>query len=247
MGLFEEISPDVALLQEVGRIPITVATEYQTAMRKAAGNRFNTAILARGTIGPAVFLTSAWEWVNREIENFRGVLVAHNVTVGGRQIRVMSVYSPAWPVERTRLREVDVTPVKLTSNPDVWVTELRSASLRDCSDSTEPPWIVGGDLNASETFDMRPSGPRGNPEILDRIEALDFTECLGRAQGALVPTFRNPRNGQIVHQINHLFVSNSIAASMVSCSAGDQVRVFGSSLSDHLPIVADFNDGHRAV
>ncbi len=58
-ALFDEISPDIALLQEVGGIPITVAAEYQSAMREAAGNRFNTAILVRGTIGAPVPLTSA--------------------------------------------------------------------------------------------------------------------------------------------------------------------------------------------
>lgn len=250
-ALFDEIAPDIALLQEVEGIPITVAAEYKAAMREAAKNRFNTTILAKGTIGSPLSLTSAWDWVNRELENFRGNLVAHSVTVDGRQFRVMSVYSPAWPVDRERLREVDVTPVKLKNNPDVWVTELMWAALRDCSDSTEPAWIVGGDLNASETFDMRPSGSRGNREILDRMEALGFTECLRRAQGELIPTFRHS-SGQIVHQMDHLFVSNSIAANMVSCSAGDRARVFGlgtvgHSLSDHLPIVADFNDGHRAV
>lgn len=245
-ALFDEISPDIALLQEVGGIPIAVAAKYQSAMREAAGNRFNTAILVRGAIGAPVPLTSAWEWVNRELAHFKGNLLAHNVTVRERQFRLMSVYSPAWPVDRERLREVDVEPVKLKLNPDVWVTELMWAALRDCSGSSEPAWIVGGDLNASETFDARPSGPRGNREILDRMDALGFTECLRRAQGRLVPTFRNPSNGQIVHQMDHMFVSNSVAADLVSCSAGDHSRVFNGSLSDHLPIVADFRDpSHR--
>lgn len=44
-ALFDEIDPDLALLQEVVALPITVAIEYQCAMRQAAANRFNTAIL----------------------------------------------------------------------------------------------------------------------------------------------------------------------------------------------------------
>jgi hypothetical protein len=161
--LFAEISPDLALLQDVGGIPITVAAEYQSVMRQASGNRFNTAILARGSVGPPVQLSSRWDWVNRELDLFQGNLVAHSVSVLGRDYQVLSVYSPAWPVAPERLVGVDVEPVKLKLNPKVWVTELLWSALqkRDTSDSAA--WIVGGDLNASETFDQRPLG-RGEIE-----------------------------------------------------------------------------------
>jgi endonuclease/exonuclease/phosphatase family metal-dependent hydrolase len=56
----------------------------------------------------------------------------------------------------------------------------------------------------------------------------------------LVPTFRNPSNGQIVHQLDHLFVSAKLATHLTSCKTGERDRVFGESLSDHLPIIADF-------
>jgi exonuclease III len=248
-----ELSPDLALLQEVIAVPRNIGKKYDIAMHRAAwrkpgeSQRFSTAILVRGTIGAAIPLTAEWEWVNRELEHFKGNLLAHHVTVGAQPFRVMSVYSPAWPIDPERLREVDVEPVKLKLNPDVWVTELLWAALRGCSGSAEPSWIVGGDLNASETFDQRPSGPRGNREILDRMEALGFFECLRQAQGKLVPTFRNPSNGQIIHQMDHLFASKSMANQLISCDAGDKARVFGSSLSDHLPIVANFRVGHDAV
>jgi len=87
------------------------------------------------------------------------------------------------------------------------------------------------------------SGPRGNREILDRMEALGFVECLRSAQGRLVPTFRNPRDGRVIHQMDHLFVCRSLAAQLVSCDARHHAVVFERSLSDHLPIVADFSAG----
>jgi endonuclease/exonuclease/phosphatase family metal-dependent hydrolase len=71
---------------------------------------------------------------------------------------------------------------------------------------------------------------------------LGLRECLRHCNGALVPTFRNPRDGRIVHQIDHLFVSESLAARLVSCITADHARVFDASLSDHLPILADFSD-----
>jgi len=51
----------------------------------------------------------------------------------------------------------------------------------------------------------------------------------------------------MVHQMDHLFASSGMAADLVSCSAGDHAKVFGGSLSNHLPIVADFRDGQPAV
>lgn len=240
---FDEISPDVALLQEVTSIPIFVASEYQAVMRQASGNRFQTAILVRGTIGKVIQLSSSWDWVNRELELFEGNLLAHSVTVRGRDYHALSVYSPAWPVDPARLRGIDVAPVKLKLNPKVWVTELLWAALRNRDTSDGATWIVGGDLNASETFDqLWPGGPRGNREILDRMADLGFVECLRQAQGALVPTFRNPRNGQIVHQMDHLFVSRSLSERPFTCRVGDSARVFDAKLSDHLPIVAEFSD-----
>ena len=50
--LFTEISPDLALLQEVAGIPDSILESYQVVMRPAAGKvrpqRFKTAILVRG-------------------------------------------------------------------------------------------------------------------------------------------------------------------------------------------------------
>jgi exonuclease III len=245
--LFDEISPDLALLQEVIAVPKTVGDQYQTVMIHAAGNvnpqRFSTAILVRGTVGAPVPLSSRWDWVNHELERFKGNLLAHRISVLGREYRVLSAYCPAWPVDPERLRGIDVEPVKLKLNPKVWVTELLWAALLDSCNSDGPPWVVGGDLNSSETFDyMWPGGPRGNREILDRMQNLGLVECLRHSSGALVPTFRNARDGRVVHQMDHLFVSGSLVARLVSCGTAEHARVFEASLSDHLPIVADFSE-----
>jgi endonuclease/exonuclease/phosphatase family metal-dependent hydrolase len=245
--LLEEISPDVALLQEVTAVPKNISDKYTVAMHLAAGKkwgtsqRFYTAILVRGKIESPIPLSSRWDWVNGELDHFRGNLLAYQVNVLGQVFRVMSVYSPAWPVDPERLREFDVNPIKLKQNPNVWVTELLWAALLDTCNSDQPPWVVAGDLNSSETFDhMWGSGPRGNREILDRMNDLGLRECLRQSQSTLVPTFRNPSNGQIVHQLDHLFVSAKLATHLTSCKTGERDRVFGESLSDHLPIIADF-------
>lgn len=242
-----ELNPDLALLQEVGDVPPHVRDTYAVCLEHPAGKkggvqRFHTGILARGNIGEAIPLMSAWSWVNNELARFASNLVARYVTLAdGTSLRAMSVYSPAWPVDRTRLIGCDVSEVKLTENPHVWVTELLWAAMRYEGPASSPPWIIGGDLNSSPTFDdLWPHGPHGNREILARMVALGFTECLAKANGALVPSFRNPRGGKIIHQMDHLFVQGSLMAPLESCAVGDQDRVFGGSLSDHLPIIAQF-------
>jgi hypothetical protein len=60
--------------------------------------------------------------------------------------------------------------------------------------------------------------------------------------GRLVPTFQNPRGGDVVHQIDHLYVTVPLSNELVACEVGSQERVFGQQMSDHLPIIAEFRD-----
>jgi exonuclease III len=110
-------------------------------------------------------------------------------------------------------------------------------------------WVIGGDFNSSETFDVewqrrnnRKFGIRssGNGETLERMSRLGLVECLRQFQnGAITPTFRHPR-GMVDHQMDHLFASSDLSSMLDNCTVGDQALVFGRSLSDHLPIIADF-------
>lgn len=246
----EELNPDVALLQEVGAIPTSLTSRYATALEAPTGRtgraqRFHTALLVRGEIGPRIKLSSPWPWVDDELATFRGNLLAHEASVAGRRFRVLSAYSPAWPVDPARLSGVDVSQVKLQFSSKVWVTELLWAALAHAPPTM--PWIVGGDLNSSETFDtMWKGGPHGNGEILSRMRALGLFECL-RGDGPLVPTFRNPREGYVVHQLDRLFVDRRITPALRTCTTGSHERVFGGRLSDHLPIIADFDGSAIAV
>ncbi len=248
-GYLEELDPDLALLQEVGEIPGSFLEQRVSLMRSASSRdgrlqRFSTGILVKGEVVREIDLSSAWAWVNGELERFRGNLIAAEIALlNGERLHVCSAYSPAWPIPRERLAGVDLSPVKLSLNRDLFVTELLWAALRELPVSNTP-WIVGGDLNSSVTFDhLWKGGPRGNQEIQDRMESLGFVECLRSYQEGLTPTFRNSRDGKVIHQIDHLFVSAAIAQSLAACRTGDHDRVFGSKLSDHLPIVADFDLG----
>ena len=103
--------------------------------------------------------------------------------------------------------------------------------------------VVGGDFNSSETFDtLWRGGPRGNVEVMQRMNALGLRDCLRTFRGRLTPTFAHS-TGTLIHQLDHLYVTRRLLDRLVQCDVGSAERVFGTvpSLRDHLPIVADFD------
>jgi len=70
--------------------------------------------------------------------------------------------------------------------------------------------------------------------------ALGFSECLRGFFNDIVPTFQNATDRKVVHQIDHLYVTNYLYMQLKKCAVGDQSTIFGKSMSDHLPIIADF-------
>ena len=242
--LLVSLSPDVALLQEVSSVPDAVLASYQIHQHRPSSKsdgeqRFWTAVLVRGQVADEGRLTSHIPWIDADLARYAGNLLHCRVIADGHApIHVVSVYSPAWPVPRSRLAGVDLTGVKLDLNRDLWVIDLLTAALREREHLATERWIIAGDFNTSETFDACKGGPRGNREFLDRMATLGFTECLRHAQGRLTPTFRNPKGGVVAHQMDHVFVSQALAGHLRACTTGEHDVVFGSGLSDHLPIVA---------
>ncbi len=239
-----ELNPDIALLQEVSGIPKTVRESFDIKLHTAMGKtgkpqQFGTAILVKGKVISELPLFSEYDWVNRELEYFAGNLVSGVVQpTGGPLLNVLSVYSPAWPIAALKYQGIDVSSVKLKQNPRLWVTDILWATLNKAN-LADVPWIVGGDLNSSETFDS--TFGSGNRETLDRMEALGFTECLRMFNGKLIPTFRHSSGG-IIHQMDHLFVTAPLHATLENCSTWNASVIFGESVSDHLPVIANFTD-----
>jgi len=96
---------------------------------------------------------------------------------------------------------------------------------------------VGGDYNNSETFDAEWHDQHrvrfglclgGNREVLDRMLDLGFSECLRGFNKAIVPTFQNSTDKKVVHQMDHLFVTNDLYSKLKNCVTGDQTIIFGN-------------------
>lgn len=241
------LNPDIALLQEVSAssIPNTIKElfdiKFHTAIGKTGKQQdFDTTIFVKGKIINELPLSSEYDWVNQELQHFAGNLVSC-VAQPTRcpMLNIISVYSPAWPIDTSKYSNIDITTVKLKNNPKLWVTEILWSVLKNAN-LENIPWIVGGDFNSSETFDSTFSS--GNREILDRMKTLGFTECLQTYNGKLTPTFKNPKDGKIIHQIDHIFTTHSLSSILKKCTIGDKSTIFGKSVSDHLPIIADFED-----
>ena len=131
-----ELSPDVAMLQEVGAIPEHLLASFDTRLgtprtRGGRPQRFASALLARGAIGKRVSLNSSHVWVDEQLRYFEGNILSFEVTLSAQEaITVVAVYSPTWPVSRSAYATQDVADVKLRQNPDVWVTDVVTFALR---------------------------------------------------------------------------------------------------------------------
>ncbi len=236
---------DLALLQEVNSIPDFIKNEFGYLCRKATNKngqpqKFGTAILVKGAIINSIQLVSESVWVNEKLRLFSGnFLAAEAILENAFHTNVVSVHSPAWRVNPSGLNESEFTELKLENNRDIWGTELLTAALSELAAKSDLPFVVGGDFNSSPTFDFPKN--RGNQEVLDKMNALGLKECLFQSKGILTPTFKNPRNQKIIHQIDHLFVPAVLITNLTFCETGNSQHIFENSLSDHLPIVADFN------
>jgi endonuclease/exonuclease/phosphatase family metal-dependent hydrolase len=196
----------------------------------------------QGTIESEDALRGTTPWVNDELRNFAGDLMTCTALVkNGGLLRITNVHSPAWPIDENRMAAVDTSGIKLNLNKDVWVSDILWDSLRTMLPDTNVPWVVAGDFNLSETFDSWKGGPRGNAEYLKRMDSLGLVECLRKWNGELTATYLNKDRKGFVHQIDHMFVTKELAGALTQSVVGPQEDILEHRLSDHLPIIGDFN------
>jgi exonuclease III len=234
---------DILLLQEVISFPQQILDLYKIQERKATKKNgsdqlFSTALLVKAEICYEIKLFSKHDWVNKELDFFKGNLIAFKIRFKDIYLNVVSIYSPAWEINRDRLRGVDISMVKLEKNPDLWCATIFRDALKNNMLLDDHPWIIGGDFNSSPTFDKTFSS--GCQESIDRYYALGLKECLKEYNGKLIPTFKNTNGGRVVHQIDHLYVTNQFYENLNNCYVTEQNEIFDNNLSDHLPIIANF-------
>lgn len=210
--LIIEENPDIALLQEVGGLPNKIISSFEALSKPAIYKtgkfqKFNTVVLVKGKIVQEIILKSGISWVDKELDFFDGNFVSCKIELENqKKFNVVSVYSPAWPVDDKKMKGVAASEVKLLGNSKVWATEIFWSALSNMVFKNDN-WIVGGDYNSSETFDkeyQKKHGLKGvlsssgNKEIRERMYELGFNECLLEYNGKLTPTFKHSK-GKVIH------------------------------------------------
>jgi exonuclease III len=233
-----QVDPDVALLQDVRSYPPVLAETYTIRAefarhKKGHHQGFKTILLAKGHIEP-LDVAVGIDWIDKELEYFSGNLIAGRVMFPELgNLNILSVYSPAWHVPNERLKDIDTSSVRQSKNKDIWLADLVLAMLRTKFSSSDESWIVGGDFNNCETFS------KDAKEYLGKMSQLGLKECLRTFQGGITPTFRHQR-GIIRNQLDHLFVTKTLGETLLSAQTPQVSIIFESGLSDHSPIIADF-------
>ena len=242
-SIINDMQADILCLQEVNSLPNDFDSQYSILSRNALTKeeniqKFCTVIAVKGKINKEIHLRSNLKSINKALKLFNGNLIACEITTqSGMPINVLSVYSPAWPLDGWLL-DKDRDKIILNDDNKVWLTELLWDSLKQSYNNNQ--WIIAGDLNASTTFDLSKHMPHGNQEILDRMLNTGFIECLYNFNNKLIPTFKNASNKQVLHQMDHLFTSNTLYKKLINCEVLDNLNIFEKSISDHLPIIAEF-------
>jgi endonuclease/exonuclease/phosphatase family metal-dependent hydrolase len=114
--------------------------------------------------------------------------------------------------------------------------------------------LIGGDLNTGTQWPAGDAFMVRDSNVLQRFEALGLIDCLaatrppGRLEGCPCSlgdscthtrTRLDPRRPHVPYQVDYLWASRALAARLVSCQALATDEWF--AISDHTPIVADFD------
>ena len=250
-----EVDPDIALLQEVRLMPVNITTVYNQislpgVKRDGGTQQFSTVVLAKKVELQPKSLSSSHTWVNKKLKQYDGNLTYVSVAISGEVYNIVSVYSPAWELDTGDLTQEERDMVQLESQSKIFLTEVLWSSLKQTMNDGEN-WIVGGDFNSSETFDkswQKANGVRyglqsnGNREIIERMNSLGLFDGVREYYGEIVPTYKAVRSNEFLHQMDHMYVSKPMLETLLECSVGDTKLVLEEKLSDHLPIVAKFNN-----
>jgi exonuclease III len=251
--LVERLEPDVALVQEC--VPPEWLTEFGFVNWHRAypeGQQpWGTALLSRlpakptgledvdAWLGQLPGRTTKHEGLPR-VHRLRGWAACAEVEIDGLgDTLVVSLHNPAFEIERDRLRDIDVSPLKLEKSEDLWLLDVVFYFLK-CR--LEHPLLVGGDFNYSRLLDDL-YGEAGNREFFDRIETEGFVSLHRKFHDQDQQTFFQKRGRG--HQLDYLYGNRAIGDMTSSCKVLDYDQVSG--FSDHAPVVAELNSVQPTV
>jgi exonuclease III len=241
--VLDDLRPDVLLVQEAV-VPEWVHQKlgvHWTRAYETGGQAWGTGIVTTYPFIP-VRIAALDDWFravprmvpgkseNAGIQQADGWFAAARITlpvVG--DVFVGSVHSPSFPIEKSRLRELDVSAMKLKKNPDLWFLDVLFHFLRPMIGTK---LIVGGDFNSSRLLDAT-LGERGNNEFFDRIRDEGFVSLHCLFHESDERTYF--KAGKAPHQLDYLYADAPVAESCRGCT----VRLDNMEYSDHAPLLCE--------
>ena len=241
------LDADIVTLQEVKRIPDWVSRHYTCYSKppkffEGMDAPYQTAILSKWPMDTRPYLTSELEWASGIQSRHHGwILESQVVNDVGTRFHVVSVHLLAVPASRELLADVDISSIGPEDERKLWLSDILWFLLREADIKDGENWIVSGDFNNSVKF--YPERERDSCGIVARPRALGLTDCLGHVEGGPVPTFQ-ATNKAINYQLDYCFVNAPMLQRLTKAQVLDREEVFGRvpRLSDHLPILCEFDD-----
>jgi endonuclease/exonuclease/phosphatase family metal-dependent hydrolase len=237
--LSETVKPDVALLQEI----LLQGDKSEQAVHQpggiGGGRNWGSAVV---TFGPSLSKVthSRTRWSKKDaplMVTLPGtVMIADAVLDDGSTVTMVSMYGAieyGYAATTVHKQLSDLTPLFESKRKD--------------------QIILGGDLNCSTQL----ASPHGywDANLFNRIRQFGLVDLLEQTKECRTPrpdcvcddvpncghvqTFRHPRSA-VPWQDDYLFASTKLAEKLVDCYALDDGEPDPWSLSDHCPIVADF-------
>ena len=237
--LSETVRPDVALLQETSTPPDTSEHAVHKPEGIGGGRNWGSAVVSFGPSLSEVTharTRSSTKDAPLMVTLTGTVMIADAVLEDASTVTLVSLYGAieyGYAVTTVHKQLGDLTP-------------LFDSNRRD-------QIILGGDLNCSTQL-AAPHRVR-HENLFQRIQRFGLVDLLGQTKNRRTPlsdcvcddapscghvqTHRHPRSA-VPWQDDYLFASSKLADRLVDCYALDDGEPDPWSLSDHCPIVADF-------
>jgi exonuclease III len=215
--LFNELDPDIALLQEVKIQPLHL-DNYNLIYHKLDGKRdWGSAIVAKNS-----------KLFEHHIQNYypgsRGLIVAEAQVSKDISVTVINIYGLIDPdgYATTTLHHMlsDLTPILHKERKKKFI-------------------VLGGDLNISKQWDERYKNKDPLHRIVfDRLEDFGLVNCTELFYGGHIKTYSHNR-GDFPWQDDYFFVSSNLKERIKSCEVINFDKI--NELSDHFPIVLELD------
>lgn len=233
---------DIVLLQEVWELPQNFGEIFPYIIQRTPVNkswdtqRFHNVIASKYQFWHEIVLRSSAPRIFYELEHFKNNIFGYEVIIDSKVLNLIAVYSPARPISKERMQQVDTQNIRSRNNPDVYVSDILRYALQE-KNLIQWNRFIWWDFNLSVSFDKKTKWWRGNQHSIDRMQALWLQECIVKYNG-YTPTFRHSK-GWIVDQIDHIFLSKALVDVSISCKVDSQCLI--DRISDHAPIIIELD------